>query len=181
MEGFSKAIQQPEYVHILLNHLPIIGLGVALWFLLVGVLKNNRFTLGAALAAVAVLSLSAWPVAHYGKMAFDRVLSMSDEAGSQYLRYHEELADRWIFLFYATSAAAAAALIIAWKRPRYLTLAAIVVALLAAVSLIAGAVIADYGGKIRHREFRYGPPPILHHNSEDESGIHTVWRIDRTS
>jgi hypothetical protein len=167
MEGFTKAIQQPEYVHVLLNHLPIIGLGVAFCFLLVGVLKNNRFTLRAALAAVAVLSLSAWPVAHYGELAFDRVLSMSDEAGGQYLRYHKELAAGWIPLFYATSAAASAALIIVWKRPLYLRPAAIVVALLAAASLIAGTVIADYGGKIRHREFRYGPPPILQHSSDN--------------
>jgi hypothetical protein len=169
MEALSKIVQQPEYVHILLNHLPITGLAVALCFLLVGMWKNNRFTLGAALVAVAVLSLSAWPVAHYREMAFDRVLSMSDDAGGQFLRYHEELVDRWIFLFYVTSAAAAAALFIVWKKPRHLRRAALVVELLATASLIAEAVIADYGGKIRHREFRLGPPPIVHQNPDDES------------
>jgi peptidoglycan/LPS O-acetylase OafA/YrhL len=170
MEGFSQAIQQPEYVHVLLNHLPITGLFIALCFLLAGILRNDRFMLRVALAAVALLALSAWPVAHYGEMAFDRVLSMSDDAGGLYLKYHEELADRWIFLFYTAGAAAVAALIIAFNRHRYLRPAAVLVALLAAACLIAGAVIGDYGGKIRHREFRNGPPPVIDHASDDSAG-----------
>jgi replicative DNA helicase len=128
------------------------------------------FMLRVALAAVALLALSAWPVAHYGEMAFDRVLSMSDDPGGQYLKYHEELADRWIFLFYTAGAAAVAALIIAFNRHRYLRPAAVLVALLAAACLIAGAVIGDYGGKIRHREFRNGPPPVIDHASDDSAG-----------
>lgn len=167
MEGFSKAIQQPEYVHVLLNHLPITGLFIAFLLLLVAVLNENRALLMSALALVGLLSLSAWPVTHYGGLAYDRVLSMSDEAGGQYLKHHAALADRWIFLFYVTAAVAAGGLIVGWKKPRHLRLAASAVVLLAFASLIAGAVIADWGGKIRHREFRYGSPPTQHQNSKD--------------
>ncbi len=170
MDGLFKTIQQPEYVHILLNHFPITGLFVALWFLLVGALRNSRLTIMIALVVVALLSLSAWPVAHYGELAYDRVLSMSDEAGSQYLKYHEELANRWIFLFYVTSAAATAALIVVWRKPRYLRPAVVVVALLAAGSLAAGAVIAEYGGRIRHREFQNKPLSTLHIHPEIGTG-----------
>ena len=159
MEKFAQAIQQPEYVHVLLNHLPITGLFVALLLLLTALAANHRFTLCASLALVAGLSLSAWPVAHYGERAFDRALALSDDAGGQYLKRHAELADHWIFLYYLTSAAAVAALVVAWKKPKFLRPAAGVVALLVLASLIAGAVIADAGGKIRHGEFRYGPPP----------------------
>ena len=169
MEGLSKAIQQPEYVHLLLNHFPITGLFVALLFLLVGVLSNHRFTLLLSLAMVGVLSLSAWPVAHYGEQGYDRVLSMADDDGAQYLKHHEELADRWIFLYYITAGAAALALMVGWKKQRHLRSAAIAVALLAIASLIAGAAIADCGGKIRHREFRFGPPPTARHTSEGGS------------
>ena len=78
MEGFSKAIQQPEYVHVLLNHFPITGLLVALVFLVVGIWGNNRVLLTVSLAAVSVLALSAWPVAHYGEQAYAQV----DKIGS---------------------------------------------------------------------------------------------------
>jgi hypothetical protein len=158
MQGISKALQQPEYVHVILNHLPITGLFVALLGLVVALSLKGRAPLMLALALVGLLSLSAWPVAEYGGDAFDRVLSISDDAGRQYLKNHEALADRWIFLFYLTAAAAAAALVIGWKWPRHLRKAAAVVALLAAASLVAGALIAESGGQIRHREFRYSPP-----------------------
>jgi hypothetical protein len=170
MEGFSKAIQQPEYVHVLLNHFPITGLFVACLFLLVAILNNNRSAQLISLVAVGVLALSAWPVAHYGEQAYDRVLSMTDDTGSLYLKHHEELADRWIFLYYLTAGVAAVSLVVGWKKPKFLRLAAGVVALLAVGSLIAGAVIADCGGKIRHREFRYGPPPSEQHHSDSGSG-----------
>lgn len=170
MQDFSKAIQQPEYVHVLLNHLPITGLFVAMVCLVIAITTNNRSGLFLSLTLVALLSLSVWPVAHYGELAYDRVLSMADAAGGQYLKHHEELADRWIFLFYLTAVAAGAALVVGWKWRRYFRPAAIVVALLAVASLVAGAVIADYGGAVRHREFRYGPPPTGDHATQDTSG-----------
>jgi len=159
MEGLAKALQQPEYVHVILNHLPITGLLVALVGLLIAICVKGRATLIFALAMVGVLGLSAWPVAHYGEQGFDRTLAMSDEAGARYLEHHQVLANRWIFLFYLTSGAAVAAMMVGWKWPRYLRLAAGLVAVLALSSLVAGAVIAEYGGQIRHREFRHGPPP----------------------
>lgn len=161
MEGFSKALQQPEYVHVILNHLPITGLFVALIALIAAIFLKRRASIMLILVLVGVLALSAWPVGHYGEEAYDRVLSMSDDAGAQYLKHHAALAERWMFLFYLTTFAAAGALVIGWKRPQYLRVGAVMVALLAAASLVAGAVIAEYGGQIRHREFRYSPPPAI--------------------
>ncbi len=159
MADLAKALQQPEYVHVLLNHLPITGLFVAWIGLIVAVALNNPFGTRLALVLVALLSLSVWPVAHYGEEAYDRVLSMSDDVGGQYLEHHQALAERWIFLYYVTAVAAVAALVVGWKWPRGARWSAGVVTLLAAASLVAGAVIAEYGGPARHREFRYGPPP----------------------
>lgn len=167
MEGFSKAIEQPEYVHVLLNHLPITGLFVALLFLLTAIAVNHRLTQLIALCAVVLLSLSVWPVTSYGERASDRVLAMSDDAGGAYLKHHEELADRWGFLYYVTAGVAILVLVAGVKKPKTLRPGSSVVALLAVVSLIAGAAIADYGGKIRHREFRFGPPPSVEHESAE--------------
>jgi hypothetical protein len=159
MERYFETLQQPEYVHVLLNHLPLTGLFVALVGLVASICLNHRTALLLALALVAVLSLSAWPVAHFGDKGYDRVLAMADEAGGDYLKHHMELAERWLPLFYVTAAAAAAAIVVGWKKPKYLRPAAGAVAVLAASSLLAGAVIADYGGQVRHREFRHGLPP----------------------
>lgn len=162
MNTFLKALQEPEYVHVLLNHLPLAGLFAALLSLVVALIVRNRVALFIALAMVMLFSLSAWPVSEYGEAAYDRVLAMSDDNGAAYLARHRDLADRWVFLFYVTAGAAAAAVVIGAKWPRYFYVAALAAAVLAVSSLIAGGVIADCGGKIRHREFRLGPPPVKH-------------------
>jgi hypothetical protein len=162
MTIFLKNLQQPEYVHVLLNHLPVTGLFVALLGLLAALVARNRAARFIALGLVGLFSLSAWPVSEYGEQGYDRVLSMSDEAGSAYLARHRELADHWVFLFYVTAGAAAVAIVVGVKWPRFFAVAGSAVAVLAAASLLAGAVIADFGGKIRHREFRLGPPPETH-------------------
>jgi len=162
----SKALQQPEYVHVLLNHFPITGLFMAWVFLIATLLFNQRAGQVLSLAMIVLLALSAWPVAHYGEAGYDRVLSMSDDAGEQYLKRHAELANRWLFVYYLTAAAAVVALLVGWRKPALLRRMGAGVALLTVASLVAGAVIADCGGRIRHREFRYGPPPA---NPADQS------------
>ncbi|HNQ72652.1 MAG TPA: hypothetical protein PKN95_03480 [Verrucomicrobiota bacterium] len=161
MNEFFKTLQQPEYVHVLLNHLPIIGLFVALLGLGAALFLKPRAPLFLTLALVGLMALSVVPVKRSGDRGADRVLAMSDDEGQAYLKYHEQLAQRWLFLYLLTALAAAGTFVVGWKWPRRFRLAASGVLLLGLASLVAGAVIADYGGKIRHREFRNGPPPVV--------------------
>jgi len=62
-------------------------------------------------------------------------------------------------------------LLAAWKWPRGFHALAVLGALLAAASLVAGAVIAEAGGKVRHPEFRTGP--LAPDNHEDGDHHHT--------
>ena len=159
MEDIAKSLQQPEYLHVLLNHLPLTGLVVALILLVTAIIANSRGGMYLALGAVVILSLSVWPVAYFGEAGYDRVLSMADDAGGLYLKHHHELAERWIFIYYVTAAVAVGAMIVGSRKKKWLRLLAIIAASFTAASLYFGAIIADVGGKIRHREFRHGPPP----------------------
>jgi dolichol kinase len=152
-------LSQPEYVHVVINHLPLIGLPVAMLALAVALVMRNRAAILLGLALVALLALSAWPVSEYGEAGFDRVLSMSDDDGQAFLKEHQRLADRWVFLYYLTACTAAAGFALSWKWPRTLTPMAVAALALGAASLVAGFFIARAGGEIRHREFRTGPPP----------------------
>ena len=149
-----KVLQQPEYVHVLINHLPLTGLFAALLCLIGALITRNRAALYLGMALVSLFALSAWPVSEYGEDGYDRVYSMADDAGGTYLKQHKELAERWTWVFYVTAAAGAAGMVAGWKWPKCLWATACAVALLTAGSLVAGAVIADYGGKVRHPEFR---------------------------
>ena len=168
MASLSELLNRPEYVHAAINHFPLIGLFTALLVLIVGLAARNRPILLTGLGLAGVMALSYWPVAHFGEAGFDRVLSMADEPGEAFLKYHEHLADRWAFLYYLTAGAAAVGFGTSWKWPRVLVPAAIVVVLLGIGSLSAGIAIAKAGGEIRHREFRSGPPPKV---PDDQSGL----------
>ncbi len=159
MEKLSDLLTQPEYVHVILNHLPLIGLPVAMLALLMALVTRDRAAILIGLGLVCLLALSAWPVYHYGEAGYDRVLSLSDENGGKFLARHKELGERWLFLYFVTAGVAALGFVLAWKWPRARTLFSLLSLLLAAASLTAGIFIAEAGGQVRHREFRRGPPP----------------------
>ncbi|MDQ6810223.1 MAG: hypothetical protein M3Z64_12495 [Verrucomicrobiota bacterium] len=159
MEAFWRELQQPEYRHVLLNPLPVYGLAIGVLGLLAALYLRSRGGQLTALILIFATALSAWPVAYYGDAAYDRVLSMADEPGRAWLEAHVRRADRFLPVFYALAALAAAAIFVPKKWPRSARPLVVATLLLGFAALGAGGYIAYTGGKIRHREFRNGPPP----------------------
>ncbi|MDQ6938696.1 MAG: hypothetical protein M3119_00905 [Verrucomicrobiota bacterium] len=152
-------LRNPEYVHVLLNPLPVYGLGLGLFGLIIALISRARAARVTALAIVFVSTISVWPVFHYGDSAYDRVLSMSDNDGRKWLDEHRRRAEQLVVPFYVVAALAATALLCEHFAPRASVLIGLTTAVLAAATLGAGVYIATAGGRIRHREFRYVPAP----------------------
>ncbi len=154
-----EQLSNPEYVHALLNPLPVYGLAVGLLGLIIALLTRTRAARVTALAMVFLCALSAWPVFEYGEKSYDRVLAMADSDGAKWLQEHMERADKLIPLFYLLAALAAVGVVAEYKFARAAVPIALIVVILAGGTLAAGGYIAYAGGRIRHREFRYDPPP----------------------
>src|SRR5205814_2436499 len=75
-----RDLQQPEYIHVLLNPLPVYGLLVGWVGLIIGLVLRSRPAQIATLSLVLLSSISAWPVYEFVEQGYDRVLSMSDES-----------------------------------------------------------------------------------------------------
>jgi len=88
IDGLLRDLQQPEYLHVLLNPLPVYGLAVALFGLIAAMYLGSRGGQITALVLIFATAISAWPVAHYGEAAEDRVLAVADEAGQAWLKAH---------------------------------------------------------------------------------------------
>jgi hypothetical protein len=161
-----RDLRQPEYIHVLLNPLPVYGLLVGWVGLVIGLALRSRRAQVATLSLVLISSISAWPVYEFGQQGYDRVLSMTDEAGEAWLDEHMHRAEDLIWVFYALAALSVFAIAAPIKWPRCSVPLAIAVILLGAVTLGSGAYIAYAGGRVRHREFRNEPPPPK--RSEDE-------------
>lgn len=160
IETILRNLQQPEYLHVLLNPIPLYGLAIALFGLIAATYLRSRGGQLTALVLIFASALSVWPVVYHGDRAFDRVLSMADEDGQAWLKAHEHRADELVFLYYALALVSACAIFVPKKWPKAAQPLVIATMLLAVASLGAGSYIAYAGGKIRHREFRNGPPPV---------------------
>ena len=154
-----RDLQQPEYIHVLLNPLPVYGLLVGWIGLVIGLALRSRRAQIATLTLVLLSSISAWPVYEFGQQSYDRVLSMTDEAGEAWLDEHMHRAEDLIWVFYALAALSAFAIAAPIKWPKSSMPLVVAVILLGAVTLGSGAYIAYAGGRVRHREFRNEPPP----------------------
>ena len=155
----SELFGQPEYLHVLVIPLLTHALPLAAVGLLLALAARSPAGVRLALVLVLVGAAAAWPAVHYGRLGFDRVNSMADAAGGDWLAVHRYRAEKSAPVFYATALLAAAALVAAWKWPKgFLPLSGIALVLALAASA-AAARIAWPAGKVRHREFRHDPPP----------------------
>lgn len=172
----NDLLQKPEYLHAVLNHLPIVALPVAALALLLALAARSRGAVLGSLVLVTVMAASAWPVIQTGESAYNRIRAISDPESVALLKQHMFLADRWAWLYYLTALAAAAGAVVVWKRPDKLKLTGIPVAVLALASLIAGVAIAKLGGQVRHPEFRPGstlvPPDVPEEHSHEHEHEH---------
>lgn len=163
IQALFRDLDQPEYLHTLLNPLPVYGLAVAIFGLIAALYLRSSGGRRVALILIFATTIAAWPVVHYGSAAYDRVLSMSDEPGSAWLAAHSERAD-FAVIYYLTALLAACALFVPAKWPRTATPLLYLTLLLSIASLATGSYIAHAGGKVRHREFRNSPPPPKPHD-----------------
>src|SRR5437899_8736425 len=152
-------LSDPEYLHTLINPMPVYGLAVGVLALTLAlILRNQRVTI-AALVLVFVTALSAWPTYHYGETAYDRVKAMSDPAGEQWLDEHMARGEKMIWLFYVLAGVAAIGVGAVLKWPRTSFAITVGTLVLGGATLGTGFYIAYAGGHVRHKEFRFEPPP----------------------
>jgi hypothetical protein len=161
IDGFFRGLRQPEYVHVLLNPLPVYGLFISWIALIAALISKSRRAHIVTLILVFMTSLSAWPVFEFGQQGYDRVLAMTDDDGHAWLDEHEQRAEKVIYIFYALAALSVAAILLPLRWPKSSGPLAVAVVLLGAGALASGCYIAYAGGKIRHREFRNEPAPPI--------------------
>ncbi|HEV3393927.1 MAG TPA: hypothetical protein VG103_10525 [Chthoniobacterales bacterium] len=159
IDAILRDLRQPEYIHVLINPLPVYGLAMGLLGLIVAFFLKSRRAQIVTLIIILVSAASAWPVYEFGEQAYNRVLTMADEPGQAWLDEHKDRGEDLIWLFYTLAILSAIALLAPRMWPRSAGPLVIAAILLGAATLGAGGYIAYAGGKIRHREFRNVPPP----------------------
>src|SRR5881396_3894485 len=173
MNTFFQHLRDPEYMHVLLNPLPVYGLAFGTLALALALLLRNYRVSAAALVLVFVGAISAWPVYQYGESAYDRVKSTSDSAGEQWLDEHMARGEKLIWAFYVLAGVSAVGVGVIAKAPRHSLAICLTTLVLASGTLGIGGYIAYAGGHVQHKEFRFEPAPEArseehHHHDEHQ-------------
>jgi peptidoglycan/LPS O-acetylase OafA/YrhL len=155
----NEVLGQPEYLHVLVNPVLTHALPFAAVGLLLALLGRSVPATRLALLLVLLSAAAIWPAVHYGEAGFDRVNAMADDAGGDWLAVHRYRAEKGAPVFYATALVALATLVVSWKWPKKFMPSGWLALVVAAAACVAAVRIAYPAGKIRHKEFRHGPPP----------------------
>jgi hypothetical protein len=152
---FSSAAHQ----HLLINHVPVIGLAFAVLSLGAALLVRSRAAQCIALALLCLSAGSVVAVKWTGGQAYNEMYDKLDSAGADWLDEHMTRADRAAPAFYVLAVLALAAALAPLRWPRSALPLGWIVVLLGVGCVGASAWIAKAGGQIRHPELRSGAAP----------------------
>jgi hypothetical protein len=158
MNAFFQHLNSPEYMHVLLNPVPVYGLATGLVGLLLAIIGRSRAAIIVALVLVFLSGLSAWPTYYYGEAAYDRMKAPSDPIGDQWLVKHMTRGEKLIGAFYVLAAIAAVGMFVPIKWPCTSLPLAIATLVIGCATLGIGCYIGYAGGHVRHTEFRFEQP-----------------------
>ena len=170
MDLVLELLEDPAYLHVLTNHIPVTGLGLA-WVVLVWAVCEGRWrSMLFGLILVLGTSGSAYFVMAAGDDAYPFIFDLLDGTGRAWLDHHTELADRWGFMVTFNAGFAAIAIGLGVWREGLRRITGGLVLLTTLVSLVVAGLIAEAGGKIRHSEFRLTDPPVSEESGAGEAG-----------
>jgi len=147
------------HLHIVLNHFPVIGTFIAIFVLLIGILKKSDDVKKVSILILILTALITIPVYLSGDKAQEMIEGNYEDVDESFIKEHEDFA---LYSFIAMDIAGAMGLIamFLFRKPKLLpnSYAYFMLALLIIVNGMM-AYTANLGGKIHHPEIREDKMP----------------------
>jgi hypothetical protein len=105
-----------EYVHALLNPLPLYGLTMGVLVLAAGLFARSKAARNIGLVLIVQCAASAWPFLYHGQHGYNHVHPQLDAGSQQWLKVRMDGAERFIYSFYLATPVGIASL--AWPTSR---------------------------------------------------------------
>ena len=157
------------HIHLLLNHLPIVGIPLVAALLAYGIVRRQRDVQRAALAGFVLLAVLTIPAYLTGEPA-EEAVEHAPGVATALIHVHETLATIAMALTAALGIASALGLFVSRRDravPRLLLAGGVTLAVLTIGTLIP---TGYYGGQIRHEEIRSAGAPVKGMTVEDLPG-----------
>jgi len=141
------------YLHLLLNHFPIIGTLMGSSLLLWGIIKKQAQTQSIAAGILFLMAIIALPVYLSGEPAEETVENLPGISEAM-MELHEESANLAIWIMGITGILSLAAIILHRQKHAFSGKAYLLAFILSVVTFGAMVRTGYYGGRIRHSEIR---------------------------
>jgi uncharacterized membrane protein len=141
------------HLHMVVNHFPIIGTLFGLGILVTGLILKNNSIKNTAYILFAVAAIFAAFSMGTGEGAEELVEDMPN-IGHQIIHEHEEIAEKFAIIMYATGFFGLVSLFASYKKLRFAALFSYITLVLALVAGVLTKNVGTSGGEIRHTEIR---------------------------
>ena len=158
------------YLHLVINHFPIIGVMIGTMLLMAGMAFNNQGVKISGLATIVFAALVSILAYTTGDPAEEAVKGLPDVARSLISR-HEGIAAIAMYILVPAGLMAAISLYSLLKNEKSVKLMAIITLVLALASSAVMVYVGRTGGQIKHSEFRNEATKqyiIQHQNDKEE-------------
>lgn len=152
-------------LHLLTNHLPIVGTFAALLVVLVGMLRRSDAAISTGLIVYAVMALMAVPAYLSGEEAEERVEQISG-INEGAIHEHEEMAEVTLWLTVISGLLALGAVITHHRNMKISSKIALAFVIIAIAAFAQAALTGHEGGKIRRLDLG-GAVPAASGTEED--------------
>ncbi|MBU6325635.1 MAG: hypothetical protein KJS92_09120 [Bacteroidetes bacterium] len=143
------------HIHLILNHLPIVGMVFATLTLLAGFLLKNITVKQTALGLFVLTAITALPAYFTGEGAEEMIEGIPG-VSHQDIHHHEDEGKIFLIVSILTGILALATLWLERRKNALSNMAYVGVFLAAGASLVMGQKTGSSGGEIRHTEIRSG-------------------------
>lgn len=152
-------------LHLLTNHLPIVGTFAALLVVLIGMLRRSDAAISTGLIVYAVMALMAVPAYLSGEEAEERIEQIAG-INEGAIHEHEEMAELTLWLMTISGLLAIGAVVTHARNMKISSKIALAFVIVAIAAFAQGAWTGHEGGKIRRPDLG-GPAPAASGAEED--------------
>lgn len=141
------------HLHLMLNHIPVIGTGLVVLLLFIAFYRKSREMLTVSLIVLVLIALATIPAYLTGEPA-EELVEDSPGVSEQLIEQHEEMAEKAFIFVEVTGGLALISLLGLRYNEKYGKRLAVLTLMTLIISSGIMAWTANLGGKIRHTEIR---------------------------
>jgi uncharacterized membrane protein len=141
------------HLHLLINHLPIIGTAIGFIVLLTGILLKSKVTQRTGLLIATFAAIAAFPTMFSGDQA-EHLLENSKEIDMTFVEAHEHAAELYIKIVIGAGIVSLITFIFTFGKSKLTQVLSWITILSLAASMAFSFEVGSTGGEIRHTEIR---------------------------